>query len=84
MNETSYLDNSQRQLLGKPIKLKKSTEPSNIIWENLRIKNWRYYIKVVLYFFLIGMILVAAFGCVVYIKKYSIQLLSRYPEIDCD
>lgn len=65
------------------MKLKKSPEPANIIWDNVRTDDCRFFCKVIFYFILIGTMLFGAFIAVVHLQKYSIELKNAYPEFNC-
>ena len=71
-------------ILGEPFKVKAATEPTNIIWENRHIRNFRLCRRAFAAVLVVTFVLAISFAVIYAFKQISIKLDSKFPEVDCN
>lgn len=69
--------------MGQDLFLRESTEPTNIIWENMHWTSRDYLKRSAIVFTAIGFLIAISFAFMFWFKSYSIQLFAKYPQVDC-
>ena len=73
-----------KQLLGKELRFKQASEPTDIIWENRHFTNWDYIKRQALAYVVIAFLLFGSFVLVYWISAVSAEMAAVYPPTDCD
>lgn len=75
---------TETKILDQEFFLKESTEPTNIIWENMHFTPMDYYKRQALVFIAVALIVVVSFGFMFWFKQSTIKMFAKYPQVSCD
>jgi hypothetical protein len=66
------------KILGENLKLKRATEPTNIIWENREYTKVSRFMRFLIVLFILGLILMVSFTTIVTLKKRALSAREKY------
>ena len=66
------------KILGENLKLKRATEPTNIIWENREYTKVSRFMRFLIVLFILGLILMVSFTTIVSLKKRALSAREKY------
>lgn len=66
-------------MLGKEIQIVPASEPSDIIWENRGISNYERFVKKIVVFMTVGVLLFLSFIIIFKCVKFQNGLVAKYP-----
>ena len=71
-------------LLDKPMKFRKASEPTDIIWENRIFTQTEYFFRQLVAFSIIGVLLFGSFAFIYNVARTSAEIAREFPKVDCD
>ena len=69
--------------MGEKIEMEPATEPSDIIWENQNIPEYRKFIKKIIVISIIVGLLIASFFVIYKVQRKAMLLRFKFPEQHC-
>ena len=74
---------TKRKVLDLPIRFKKASEPTDIIWENRIYTRVDYFFRQLVAFTIIGILLFASFAVIFKVARMSADIAREFPKVDC-
>ena len=75
---------SNKIVLGKVLKFKDASEPTDIIWENRHFTKANYFKRQAIAYIIMAFLLFGSFLLVYRVALFSSKIANTYPQIDCD
>ena len=75
---------SNKLLLGKQLKFKEASEPTDIIWENRHFTRRDYIIRQLGAYIVMFVLLFGSFVLVFLVAQFSSKIANTYPQVNCD
>ena len=73
-----------KQLLGKELRFKQASEPTDIIWENRHTTKNMSIMKQMMAYIIILILLLGSFLLVFMVARYSTGIASTYAPVNCN
>ena len=74
---------TNRDLLGLPMKFNKASEPTDIIWENRIYTAADYFFRQLVAFSIIAVLLLGSFAFIYKVARTSSEIAREFPKVDC-
>ena len=72
------------KLLGEPMRFKRASEPTDIIWENRIYTATDYFFRQLVALIIIGVLLLGSFAFIYNVARKSAEIAAEFPNRDCD
>lgn len=72
-----------KSLIGIPMKFKAASEPTDIIWENRIYTKTDYWIRSIIAFSVVGVLLLGSFAFIYKVARTSADIAIEFPKVDC-
>jgi len=75
---------TEATLLGKPMRYKRASEPTDIIWENRIYTETDYFFRQMVAYTIIGILLFGSFAFIYKVARTSAEIAAEFPNRDCN